>query len=968
VSPPSPETGLPERTAGTRAYDIALGALFFLSGALSLLYEIVWSRRLYLALGVSTFAVGAVVSAFMLGLAAGSRWASRSGWLRRFPLAAYAGLEMGIGLYALCFPVLVRGLEALYPALFRALEGHLLTLSATRFALAFVLLLPPTFLMGASLPAIAGAAVAGSGELARRVAWLYALNTLGGVAGTLAAGFLLIERLGLVRSLFLGAAGSALVAAAAFALSRRRVYRPRLPERETAPPNFDREPTEEPVRKRKRLDSSPRRSLATLTTTAALAAGAVSLACEVVWTRALVFFVHNSTYAFSAIVAVYLLGIAAGAALAARLARTAGHALRLLAGTLLASAASLVGAIAVYRHLPAVAAALAGGRSLAPGVSGVADTSSMLVWNWACALVVIFGQVAAVLFLPALFLGAVFPLSLGLAAPDATPAAERVGRLYAANAAGSVLGAVLGTFALVALLGTRGALLLLAWLPVPVALWTLREASEARFVTRLVAGFAVAALAGFSLLAAPPGFYQDLFEKRFGRVLWFAEGVSETVAVCEYRDGSRWIQFSDGRGASGTWSFPGGWLYAHLPLLLHPRPQSAAVLCFGTGNTLGAASLHPLASLDGVELSPDVVRAAPFFAKTNHDVVRSGKARILIEDGRNFLLATAGRYDVISEEPPLVHTAGVVNLYSRDFYELVARRLTDDGIAAVWLATWELEPSELRMLVRAFTDAFPYASAWDCTHPYEWLLIGAKKAPRVDLDLLAAKMAEPAIARDLARIDVEAGGIRTPADLLSLHLMGREAMVAFAGSAAPVTDDRSVVDFTTPRHARANFGLGEWVTGGLSASGVGEHGLRSELGLREFDRIYAFREPVGPLVASYGARDPERFAQEVKERMWVREMRAARMTVTALKRLAGDLRATGRPERCLESLDRGLALVPFEASAPIQAMRAQVYRELGRINEARAAEADEVRAQEALARRSVAAPGQAAPAAAGDER
>jgi predicted membrane-bound spermidine synthase len=935
--------------------NLLLGALFFLSGALGLLYEIVWFRRLHLALGVNTFAVGAVVSAFMLGLAAGSRWASRSGWLRRSPLAAYAGLEMGIALYALAFPVLVGGLEALYPTLFRVLEGHFLTLSAARFALAFVLLLPPTFLMGASLPAIAEAAVAVPGELARRVAWLYALNTLGGVAGTLAAGFLLIERLGLVRSLFLGAAGSALVAAAALALSRRRAHRPP-------------EPTEEPIRKRKRSDPSPRQPLAALATTAALAAGAVSLACEVVWTRALVFFVHNSTYAFSAIVAVYLLGIAAGAALAARLARTTGDTVRLLAGTLLASSASLVGAIAVYRHLPALAAALAGGRSLAPGVSGAADTSSMLVWSWTSALVVIFGQVAAVLFLPALFLGAVFPLSLGLAAPDAAPAAERVGRLYAANAVGSVLGAVLGTFAFVALLGTRGALLLLAWLPVPVALWALRETSETRRVPRLTAGLALAALAGGSLLAAPPGFYRELFEKRFGRVLWFAEGVSETVAVCEYRDGSRWIQFSDGRGASGTWSFPGGWLYAHLPLLLHPRPQSAAVLCFGTGNTLGAASLHPLASLDGVELSPDVVRAAPFFAKTNHDVVRSGKARILIEDGRNFLLATAGHYDVISEEPPLVHTAGVVNLYSRDFYELVARRLTDDGIAAVWLATWELEPSELRMLVRAFTDAFPYASAWDCTHPYEWLLIGAKKAPRVDLDLLAAKMAEPAIARDLARIDVEAGGIRTPADLLSLHLMGREAMVAFAGSAAPVTDDRSVVDFTTPRHARANFGLGEWVTGGLSASGVGEHGLRSELGLREFDRIYAFREPVRPLVASYGARDPERFAQEVKERMWVREMRAARMTVTALKRLAGDLRATGRPERCLESLDRGLALVPFEASAPIQAMRAQVYRELGRINEARAAEADEVRALEALARRSVAAPGQAAPAAAGDER
>ena len=138
------------------------------------------------------------------------------------------------------------------------------------------------------------------------------------------------------------------------------------------------------------------------------------------------------------------------------------------------------------------------------------------------------------------------------------------------NALGSVAGTLLGTFVLVALLGTRGALLLLAWLPVPLALWALCEAHPRRRLAPLVAAALVGGLAGASALAAPAGFYRGLFEQRFGRVLWFSEGVSETVAVCEYKDGSRWIQFSDGRGASGTCSYQGGWLYAHLPLLLHP--------------------------------------------------------------------------------------------------------------------------------------------------------------------------------------------------------------------------------------------------------------------------------------------------------------------------------------------------------------------------------------------------------------
>ena len=368
--------------------------------------------------------------------------------------------------------------------------------------------------------------------------------------------------------------------------------------------------------------ASPR----SLALAAAFVAGAVSLASEIVWTRALVFFVHNSTYAFSAIVAVYLLGIAAGAALAARLARDAASAVRGLATTLFAASVCLLLAIAAFRHLPAVASLFAGGRRLAPGLTGGGPSASLVVGSWGDALVVIFGQVAVVLFLPALLLGAVFPLALAVVSPRDGSAAGHVGRLYAVNAVGSVAGTLVGTFLLVAALGTRGALVLLAWLPLPVALWALRV-SRPSLKTQWAALCVVPAMGALTALAAPPDFYRELFEKRFGPVLWFSEGVSDTVAVCQYADGSRWIQFSDGRGASGTGSFQGGWLYAHLPLLLHPRPQAAAVICFGTGNTLGAASLHPLQRLDGVELSRQVVAAAPFFSATNHDVAASGGAR-----------------------------------------------------------------------------------------------------------------------------------------------------------------------------------------------------------------------------------------------------------------------------------------------------------------------------------------------------
>ena len=768
-----------EPTAPPRAgaYGLALGALFFLSGALGLLYEIVWFRRLHLTLGVSLFAVGAVVSAFMLGLAVGSRWAARSAWLRRSPLTAYAGLELGIALYALAFPLLVGALEALYPALFRLLEGH-----------------PPGALGGAVRPGVPSPSPAhvpdggepardgrgrrrAPGQLARRVAWLYALNTVGGVAGTLVAGFVLIERLGITAQPLRRGRGQR---------ARRRgglrAVPPCHPEGLRSDGSRGSTGTANPSAAVRSADAPRRHRLAR-----ALVAGAVSLASEIVWTRALVFFVHNSTYAFSAILAVYLLGIAAGALVAARFARTRTSALRSLAVDARRERRRPPGG---DRRLPAPAR---GGG--APGRRATSRLPARPARRPGCDVGVELGTGARPHLRPGggRALPARAPPRRRLPAHPRARSGERtgrprlVGRLYAVQRRRERRWARCSARSCSwPLLGTRGALLLLAWLPVPIALWALREA--------IPPGRARTAIAG-ALRRRPrrrqparrparvlPGPLREAVRPR--RLV--RGGVTETVAVCEHKDGSRWIQFSDGRGASGTWSFQGGWLYAHLPLLLHPRPRSAAVVCFGTGNTLGAASLHPLTALDGIESRPEVVEAAPLFAATNHGVTTSGRARIVIEDGRSYMLATDRRYDVITEEPPLVHTAGVVNLYSRDFDQLCARRLTDDGIFAVWLATWKPETPEMRMLVRAFVDAFPHASLWDCTHPGEWLLLGSKRPLRVDLDALGARMAAPAIARDLARIDADAGGIRSPADLLS-----STSWAGTASSPSPATPGRS---------------------------------------------------------------------------------------------------------------------------------------------------------------------------------
>ncbi|MEZ4649457.1 MAG: hypothetical protein R3E97_11885 [Candidatus Eisenbacteria bacterium] len=654
------------------------------------------------------------------------------------------------------------------------------------------------------------------------------------------------------------------------------------------------------------------------------------MAGQLLWTRALVFFVHNSTYAFSAILAVYLTAMAAGSVWGATGARSRYsaqqriHTLLILLGLL-----SVVGCLSLmaYPHLGDIAAKTLGDR-IGDGLSGFTSKDVLGVESWTRALLSVIIQVAVVLALPALLFGAVFPIALGLMRDSAPDPASAIGRLYAFNTYGSVVGTLVGAFLLVPLLGTRGALIAVTLLPLlPVFLGS-------RFLPR----FALVGIGAGALLlvvflvtvAAPPGMYRQLFADRFGPVVWFSEGAAETVAICEHPNGSAWIHYSDGRGASGTTSYRGGWLYAHLPLLLHPDPKAATVICFGTGNTLGAASLHPLETLIGVELSSEVVKGAEVFRDTNHDVANNDRVQIIIDDGRNFLLRTDRTLDVVTEEPPLIHTAGVVNLYTKDFYQTCSDRMSDDGIMGVWLATWELVQPEVQMLVRAFVDVFPYTSAWDSMHPGEWILLGSKAPLDIDPARISARMQQPGVAQDLQHI-----GIDSVADLLSLFMAGDSYLRELSADVRPVTDDKTVVDFTIPRHARSNFGLGEGLTGGIRVAGLGARGLATEVRVEPFDRIYSQREPVTKLLEeSTGTVSSDVIAAaELEQRN--RAIRSSYVLSGLLAATAQDLMNQGQEQGAFGVLDEWLPYIEPPATADLVAMEGLLHLRAGRDQEGR---------------------------------
>jgi hypothetical protein len=439
---------------------------------------------------------------------------------------------------------------------------------------------------------------------------------------------------------------------------------------------------------------------------------------------------------------------------------------------------------------------------------------------------------AGLVLLPAAFLfGTTFPLVARVMLVDV----ERVGRhlaaAYTANTLGAVLGAVVGGFVLIPWIGLRGTLVALSALNVVAGAacwWTATRGAQRRGLLGLAAVLLV-----LPSLLVPRTIFFDALQGTRAKLIHYREGATDTTGVWEYPDGTRIVTYGDLRGTAGTQTDPLNRVQGHLAHLLHPAPRRSLQICFGVGNTLSAAALHPeVERLDCVELSPHVRETAAFFW-TNQNVLDDPKVRLVIDDGRNYLLRTRARYDVITLEPPDIFTAGVVNLYTEEFYRLAANALTDDGILCQWLPVGEMEDVEMRMLVRAFQEVFPETSMWreGPTPAPPLLLVGSKRPLRVDPAALATRMRNPAVAADLTRI-----GMGTPEALAALYLGGPAETRRWVGDAPSVTDDRTVVDFTNPRSPYSGFGFGYF-----RATGAELLRLRRRTGdtAAMFDRLHA---------------------------------------------------------------------------------------------------------------------------------
>jgi len=764
---------------------LAPAVLLLLSGTAGLVYQLLWVKQLSLVVGADVYAVTTAVSAFFAGLAGGGwlfgLWADR---LER-PVRLYCGLEAGTALLGVGSTVLL----AMSTPWFARLQA---TVGWAAWLLPFALVGLPALLMGGTLPVLmrvvapTGKPIDGTGGR------LYAANTAGAIVGALATPFLLIPRLGILGSSLAAALLNLLAAPGALVLFRNGQAR-----RERV--NAYRQPVWPPL-------------------TLYALAGGVALGYEVVWTHAIVQWTSTRSFAFAIVLATYLAALTLGSALGARGVTRLGDPWGWFGGLIAAAGLAALLEMALL------------GAWLTPLQVQAATWIFGLTANEAAAMSARFAVAAiCIVFLPTLMLGAAFPIALRLASDSAHPGRD-TGRVLAVNTAGGIVGTMLTGFVLVPGLGVERALGALALVAGGIGAVAVLRGTEVR-APRRRATLAVAALALLTALLIPPDHLARQLARAHGGDLEYHEAsAGGTVAVIT--QGARRNSFRrlyiQGVSNSGD-SLPSiryMRLQALLPLLIHRgEPRSALVIGLGTGITAGALLRYPgLETRVCAELLPAVVHAASHFSG-NFGAPSNPALEIRLVDGRRELAGSEQRYDLITLEPPPPSAAGVVNLYSRDFYRLAARRLQPDGLFAQWLPLPTQTDEDTRSLVRSFLDVFKYATLWT-TELHETLLIGSLAPIELDAARIQQRFAEPEVAAALAE-----AGVGSAAALMATWVTDRAGLERYAGDAPAVTDDRPRIEY------------GPWVLPGDFSSTLAHLlGVRSEPPLRNADA--AFRDQV----------------------------------------------------------------------------------------------------------------------------
>ena len=755
--------------------------LFFCSGVTALIYEIVWTRMLTLVFGHTVFSVSVVLAAFMAGLGFGSYLFGAaidkmSGPQEKqelqgsvhTPLLVYGWIE--IGLFVICglLSLLLANFATFYSWIHAWLPDSLIMQNTVKAVLAFTLIFVPTTLMGATLPIISKYYVTDNDRLGTQIGILYGINTLGAAVGCLLTGFLLISVLGVLQTVLLTALFNLFIGIGAI-----RIYQEAGGDKLLL--------VQFPKLSLPSLDLNPQQKL---WMGVSFVCGFTALAYEVVWTRLLVFSISSTVYSFSMMLAVFLLGIVLGSLLVIPVLKHVANLRTALILLQVGIGLFVIGSLYNMENL------------LSP------PWNSYRLTDPAVTLFHYFTDSSSLMLIPTIFLGMSFPLLIKMVSGGFQNIGAGTGQIYASNTLGAILGSLFMGFWILPELGSQNSLMLVASINLLLAVLLFLQGNYLGVAVRRGIAVVFAGVILFLNFAIPGDlldkfFMRDSVGQRNARTLmYFEEGLTDTVAVFKDSYGildpeaKRLITNGISMSASNVIASRYMKLFAHVPILLLDKPEDVLVVCFGTGQTTGAAGIHPrVQSVDSLDLSPSVIRAGHVFAKENHDALNNPKVNIILQDGRNHLLTTGKKYDVVTSEPPPPRTAFTVNLYTKEYYEATKDRLKPGGIVAQWIPLHSQGEKEVAMHFKTFREVFPHSLAW-MSVANEILIIGSDQPIELDFKKLQQRLKEPVVKEALAEIE-----IHNVYSFLSNLWFLEEQIEAVGAGVEVISDNRPSIEF-----------------------------------------------------------------------------------------------------------------------------------------------------------------------------
>jgi predicted membrane-bound spermidine synthase/Tfp pilus assembly protein PilF len=832
---------------------------FFFSGIAGLIYEVVWTRMLTQIFGNTTYAIATVLSAFMAGLAIGSYLFGRIADRGKNDFLLYGLLEAGVGIYGFLVPRLFELGQTLYRPIFGINESYPFVFNLLLFFLSFTLLVIPTLLMGATLPVLSRFFVRRLGDLGRKVGDLYATNTLGAVLGCAFAGYIFIPQMGMRRTVFLAAGTNLLIAAVIVFVD---FIRDKQAGAIVAPENTD------------ALSSAPSSEtpswLGWVVLSSFCLSGFAALIYENAWTRALTLVIGSSIYSFTTMLVTFLVGLAFGGFLYARLSGDREVRLSTFGFIELWIGLAALATIPLFERLPLIFVRL---------LQGFGDS-----FNTFLSLQLFLS--ALVMLVPTILLGLTFPMVARLFTQSLYRVGSGVGNSYAANTLGAIIGSFIGGFILIPFIGVENTIIFATVVNLLVGCFLVLADSRMSPAPRYVVGAAVLVLAVLipfrvprwdpHILTSGVTIYNDRFEAlptdslrleemKRDDVLYYREGLTVTVSVHRIPGGD-YIYFRSNGKIDGSYGDALSQLMTgYIPIMLHPNAQRVAVIGLGTGMSAHALATFPVKKIEVIEIEPAMIEASKFFDRAsaklgrlptgvkfpaepagrvwydaqhqliyykgvmddatrsklmdlsedhdyrgaidtlyrharnsrNNRVLEDKRVRVIPTDGRNFILATPESYDVITAEPSNPWIAGIANLYTREFYQVIKSKIKDDGIFAQWFHNYSMSPDDFRMVFRTFAETFPYVSLWSMKES-DFLLVGSKREQVFDYGALK-KIYDN---NPTLRSDLDYLGLSDIDAVQGLYRMNRDGFLAFSKGADINTDDGAQLEFSAPKNLR----------------------------------------------------------------------------------------------------------------------------------------------------------------------